>query len=118
MFHLALSGLLAAFAAAAPAGRADELPEAGSPGVVYVIPIEGMIEPALLYVIRRGVQEADRAQAGAVTAALFLQRFAPKGPWVHLDIFAWNARTRPGWSSGAEAQAIRALYRVLKARYS
>jgi leucyl aminopeptidase len=58
------------------------------------------------------------AQAGSVTAALFLQRFAPKtGSWVHLDIFAWNPRGRPGFAAGAEAQTIRALYAVLKARY-
>jgi leucyl aminopeptidase len=59
------------------------------------------------------------AQAGSVTAALFLKRFAPKsGAWMHLDIFAWNSRNRPGWPMGAEAQAIRALYAVLKARFS
>ena len=59
------------------------------------------------------------AQAGSLTAALFLKRFAPKsGAWMHLDIFAWNSRNRPGWPMGAEAQAIRALYAVLKARYS
>lgn len=58
------------------------------------------------------------AQAGAVTAALFLQRFAPKGPWVHLDIFAWNPRARPGWPSGGEAQAIRGLYRMIRERFS
>ena len=59
------------------------------------------------------------AQAGSVTAALFLQRFAPKsGAWAHFDIFAWNPRGRPGFPAGAEAQAIRALYAVLKARYS
>ena len=57
------------------------------------------------------------AQAGSVTAALFLKRFAPKGPWVHLDIFAWNPRGRPGHPAGAEAQAIRALFAVLKRRY-
>jgi len=58
------------------------------------------------------------AQAGSVTAALFLRRFAPKtGAWAHFDIFAWNGRTRPGWPSGAEAQAVRALYRVMKQRY-
>ncbi len=35
------------------------------------------------------------AQAGSVTAALFLKRFAPEtGAWVHLDIFAWNPRGR------------------------
>ena len=57
------------------------------------------------------------AQAGSVTAALFLQRFAPKGVWAHFDIFAWNPRPRPGWPQGAEVQAVRALYAVLKARY-
>ena len=58
------------------------------------------------------------AQAGSVTAALFLQRFAPAGAWVHLDIFAWNPRGQPGFPAGAEAQAIRALYAVLKGRYA
>jgi leucyl aminopeptidase len=58
------------------------------------------------------------AQAGAVTAALFLQRFAPKGPWVHLDIFAWNPRNRPGFTGGGEAQAIRGLYRMIRERFA
>ncbi len=58
------------------------------------------------------------AQAGSVTAALFLQRFAPKGPWAHLDIFAWNPRARPGFPSGGEAQAIRGLYRMIRERFA
>jgi leucyl aminopeptidase len=58
------------------------------------------------------------AQAGSVTAALFLQRFAPKGPWAHLDIYAWNPRGRPGWPVGAEAQAIRGLYRMIAERFA
>ena len=58
------------------------------------------------------------AQAGSVTAALFLQRFAPKGAWAHFDIFAWNPRARAGWPAGAEAQAIRALYRMIAGRFS
>jgi leucyl aminopeptidase len=56
-------------------------------------------------------------QAGSVAAALFLKRFAPGGAWLHLDIFAWNPRSRPGWPQGAEAQAIRALYAMVKERY-
>jgi leucyl aminopeptidase len=56
------------------------------------------------------------AQAGSVTAALFLKRFAPTGPWAHLDIFAWNPRGRPGWPVGAEAQAIRALFAMIERR--
>jgi leucyl aminopeptidase len=57
------------------------------------------------------------AQAGSITAALFLQRFAPPGAWVHLDIFAWNPKGRPGWPVGGEAQTIRALFRLLRGRY-
>jgi leucyl aminopeptidase len=62
------------------------------------------------------------AQAGSVTAALFLQRFAPSGPncgpWAHFDIFAWNPRNRPGHPAGGEAQAIRGLYRMIRDRFA
>jgi len=59
------------------------------------------------------------AQAGCVTAALFLQRFAPTaGAWAHFDVFAWNPKGRPGWPSGGEAQAIRGLYAMLKGRFA
>jgi leucyl aminopeptidase len=58
------------------------------------------------------------AQAGSVTAALFLQKFAPtSGAWAHMDIFAWNPRKRPGFPEGGEAQAIRACYEMLRRRY-
>jgi leucyl aminopeptidase len=57
------------------------------------------------------------AQAGAVTAGLFLQRFAPEGAWVHLDIFAWNPKGRPGVPAGGEVMAILALFRLLQDRY-
>jgi leucyl aminopeptidase len=58
------------------------------------------------------------AQAGSVTAALFLQRFAPEtGSWAHMDIFAWNPRGRPGWPEGGEAQAMRACFEMLSRRF-
>jgi len=57
------------------------------------------------------------AQAGSITAALFLKRFAPPGPWVHFDIYAWNPRGRPGFPVGAEAQAILALFAMLESRF-
>ena len=61
---------------------------------------------------------AGWAQAGSVTAALFLQKFAPEtGAWAHMDIFAWNPRNRPGWPEGGEAQALRACYQMLRGRY-
>ena len=58
---------------------------------------------------------AGWAQAGSVTAALFLQRFAPAtGAWVHFDLYAWNPRGRAGWPIGAEAQTLRAVYTMIR----
>ena len=55
---------------------------------------------------------------GAITAALFLRRFADVPSWLHLDIFAWTPSARPGRPEGAELQSARALYAMLAARYS
>ncbi len=56
--------------------------------------------------------------AGAITAALFLNRFVEKSKsWAHFDIPAWNDRPRPGRKTGGEANAARALYALLKERY-
>ena len=57
--------------------------------------------------------------SGSITAALFLQRFVSKAKqWVHLDLYAWNAKDRPGRPVGAEAQCVRALFAYLQARFS
>ena len=56
--------------------------------------------------------------AGSITAALFLKRFVEKTPgWAHFDIFAWNPTDRPHGPTGGEAQAIRALEKVISARF-
>jgi leucyl aminopeptidase len=57
------------------------------------------------------------AQAGSITAALFLRRFAPAGSWAHFDIFAWRSRKLPGRAFGGEAQALRATYEMIRKRY-
>lgn len=58
------------------------------------------------------------AQAGSVTAALFLQNFAPEtGSWAHMDVFAWNPRNRPGYPEGGEAQTLRAWFHYLQDRF-
>lgn len=58
------------------------------------------------------------AFAGSITAALFLKKFAPEtAPWMHFDIYAWRPKAAPGRHVGGEAQAIRALFDVLSARY-
>jgi leucyl aminopeptidase len=61
---------------------------------------------------------SDAPFAGSVTAALYLQEFvSPTTPWAHLDLYAWNAKARPGRPEGGEAQCLRALYALLKRRY-
>ena len=60
----------------------------------------------------------DYVYGGAMTAALFLNRFVTKSKsWVHLDIAAWVDRPKPGRRRGAEANTARAIYSLLKARY-
>jgi len=57
--------------------------------------------------------------SGAIFGALFLQRFVTEArTWVHLDLYAWNGKERPGRPVGAEPQTVRALYAFLKHRYT
>jgi leucyl aminopeptidase len=57
--------------------------------------------------------------AGAITAALYLERFVPEGmPWVHLDTYAWNDADRPGRPRGGEAMGLRAVFAYLQKRYA
>ncbi|OOG53359.1 leucyl aminopeptidase family protein [Rhodanobacter sp. C03] len=56
--------------------------------------------------------------AGAITAALYLERFVPDStPWLHLDTYAWNDSDRPGRPRGGEAMGLRALFAFLQQRY-
>ena len=62
---------------------------------------------------------SDAPLAGAVTAALFLQRFVPEGtPWAHFDTFAWRASARPGRPKGGDALGLRATWEMLRLRYA
>ncbi len=57
--------------------------------------------------------------AGAITAALYLERFVPEGmPWLHLDTYAWNDADRPGRPRGGEAMGLRAIFALLQQRYA
>ncbi|MBE1159114.1 leucyl aminopeptidase family protein [Dyella acidiphila] len=56
--------------------------------------------------------------AGAITAALYMERFVPEGmPWLHLDTYAWNDGDRPGRPRGGEAMGLRAMFALLSKRY-
>ena len=64
------------------------------------------------------VNAPDGGFAGAITAALFLRRFVPKGvAWAHMDVFAWRPTAKPGRPKGGDAFALRACYAMLKRRY-
>jgi leucyl aminopeptidase len=57
---------------------------------------------------------ASKPFAGAVVAALFLNRFIPKDiAWAHLDLYGWNDQQSPGRPEGGEAYAMRALFAAI-----
>ncbi len=54
---------------------------------------------------------SSKPHAGAITAALFLQRFVtPDVMWAHFDLYAWNDQTSPGRPEGGEAYGMRAMF--------
>ncbi len=56
--------------------------------------------------------------AGAVTAALFLKKFADDGvPWAHLDTYAWRPTSKAGRPKGGEALGLRAVFGYLARTY-
>jgi leucyl aminopeptidase len=57
--------------------------------------------------------------AGSITAALFLKRFVERAKaYIHLDIFGWTPAARPARPKGGEAQAMRALFTMIRNRYA
>ena len=60
----------------------------------------------------------DGGFAGAITAALFLERFVKSGQrWAHLDTFAWTPVNKPGRPKGGEALGLRAVWHTVGAKY-
>jgi len=55
---------------------------------------------------------------GAITAALFLERFVePHIAWAHIDLMAWNAASAPGRPESGEAMGIRAVFAAMVRRF-
>jgi leucyl aminopeptidase len=74
------------------------------------IPYEAMIEP--------GIADLDNAPrggfAGAITAALFLNRFVTNtSKFVHFDCYGWQPTGSPASPKGGTGQGIRALFQAL-----
>ena len=55
--------------------------------------------------------------AGAITAALFLEKFTRQKSWAHLDIYAWNDKASGPLSfAGGNGQAVQCLVRFLESK--
>ena len=72
-------------------------------------PYEAMIEP--------NIADLDNAPsggfAGAITAALFLRRFAGDGRYVHFDVYGWSPKDAPARPKGGVGMGARALLDAL-----
>jgi leucyl aminopeptidase len=85
---------------------------------LWRLPLWRSYEPTVESTIADLNNAPDYNLAGAITAALFLNRFVAKARvFAHFDIPAWIDRPKPGRRKGAEANAIRALFAVLAERY-
>jgi leucyl aminopeptidase len=77
-------------------------------------PYRKMLESYLADMANSGASR----HAGAITAALYLERFVPETtPWLHLDTYAWNDADRAGRPRGGEALGLRAFFAFLQKRY-
>ena len=98
---------------------AADLSEAGGrwDDPVWRLPLHEPYGHLLKSKVADTVNSASTPYGGAITAALFLQKFVDDVPWVHFDIMAYNTRARPGRPEGAEAMAIRAVFDHLRRRF-
>ena len=84
---------------------------------VWRMPLHGPYGYMLESKVADTVNSASLPYGGAITAALFLQKFVNDVPWVHFDIMAYNIRSRPGRPEGGEAMGVRAVYHYLTERF-
>lgn len=85
---------------------------------VWQLPLHMPYKPQLASYIADMNNISKGGFGGSITAALFLHEFIlPHIPWLHLDMYAWNASQRPGRPEGGEAMGLRALYRFIEETY-
>jgi leucyl aminopeptidase len=85
---------------------------------VWRLPLWRSYEPTIESPIADLTNAPDYGLAGAITAALFLDRFvATAKSFVHFDIPAWTDRPKPGRRKGAEANVIRTLHALIESRW-
>lgn len=85
---------------------------------IWRLPLFSAYESLLSSTIADVVNSSPSSYAGAITAALFLQKFVPKNvSFVHFDLMAWNVTSKPGKPEGGEAMAMRAVAYYLMKRF-
>ncbi|MCZ6889814.1 MAG: leucyl aminopeptidase family protein [Gammaproteobacteria bacterium] len=85
---------------------------------VWRLPLHKPYDSMLDSKIADVANAASSPYGGAITAALFLQRFVDGVPWVHFDIMGLNNRSRPAHPEGGEAFALRAVYRYIEQAFT
>ncbi|HEY5644969.1 MAG TPA: leucyl aminopeptidase family protein [Pseudomonadales bacterium] len=84
---------------------------------VWRLPLHAPYDYLLKSNVADTVNSASVPYGGAITAALFLEKFVGTTSWAHFDIMAYNIRPRPGRPEGGEAMGIRATFHYLKERF-
>ncbi len=84
---------------------------------VWLMPLHQPYTHMLRSQVADTLNSAPSPFAGAITAALFLEKFVGSCPWVHFDLMAYNIRNRPGRPEGGEAMGLRAVYSLLCERF-
>lgn len=101
-------------------GLADQIARAGkeSDDQVWRLPLWKGYTELLKSDVADVSNSGDSPFAGAITAALFLEKFVPLNcAWAHLDTFAWRPTAKPGRPKGGEALGLRAAYHMIQRRF-
>ena len=100
---------------------ADDLVRAGDEVAdpLWRLPLWASYDEMLASDIADTSNASDSAMAGAITAALFLQKFVPgEIAWAHVDTFAWRPAAKPGRPKGGDALGLRAAWQVIRRRFA
>jgi leucyl aminopeptidase len=86
---------------------------------VWRMPLWELYDEMLKSDIADFANASSSPMAGCITAALFLKRFLPDEiAWAHLDTYAWRDPAKPGRPKGGDALGLRAVFEMLRRRYS
>ena len=84
---------------------------------VWRLPLHAPYADMLKSNVADVVNSPSSPYGGAITAALFLQKFVGTTEWVHFDTMAFNNRSRAGRPEGGETMSLRATFDFLRSRY-